>query len=192
MKIIFATGNQHKLKEATAALKNKFELVNLKDVGITEDIPENENTIKGNAIAKMKYVVEKTGQNCFADDTGLEVEALNGEPGVYSARYAGEHCSFQDNVDKLLKNLEGIENRNARFVTVIALHLDGEEHYFEGVVEGVITKNPSGTDGFGYDPIFKPNNYDITFSEMPLDEKNKISHRGRALQKLSDFLTNKK
>lgn len=194
MKIIFATGNRNKLREIQALIGSRAELSTPADHGITEDIPENQPTLEGNALQKARYIYEKTGMNCFADDTGLEVEALGGEPGVYSARYAavngaGEGHSSEANMALLLKRLQGVENRRARFRTVIALILNGEEHLFEGVVEGEITRDRSGAEGFGYDPVFRPTGYEQTFAEMPLELKNSISHRGRATAKLIDFLS---
>lgn len=187
MKILFATSNPNKIIEAKKILKD-FNLTGLKEVGITEEIPENEPTIKGNALAKMRYVYKKTGINCFADDTGLEVEALNGAPGVYSARYAGLDCNFENNMNKLLSELKDKENRKARFVTVVALNIDGEEYCFEGTVQGIITTEKQGLEGFGYDPIFKPDGFECSFAEMSLQEKNKISHRGKAMAQLAEFL----
>jgi XTP/dITP diphosphohydrolase len=194
MKIVFATGNRNKLKEVQALVGPRVELSTPADHGITEDIPENQPTLEGNALQKARYIYEKTGLNCFADDTGLEVEALGGEPGVFSARYAavngaGEGHSSEANMALLLDRLAGVENRRARFRTVFALILDGREHLFEGVVEGVITSARTGSDGFGYDPIFRPTGYDQTFAEMPLSLKNSISHRARATTKLIDFLS---
>ena len=194
MKIVFATGNRNKLKEVQALVGPRVELSTPADHGITEDIPENQPTLEGNALQKARYIYEKTGLNCFADDTGLEVEALGGEPGVFSARYAavngaGEGHSSEANMALLLDRLAGVENRRARFRTVFALILDGREHLFEGVVEGVITSARTGSDGFGYDPIFRPTGYDQTFAEMPLSLNNSISHRARATTKLIDFLS---
>lgn len=188
--IIFATNNENKLREVSQMLKEGYELSTPVSHGITEDIPETSDTIEGNASQKSNYIYEKIGANCFADDTGLEVEALNGAPGVYSARYAGEQKDSNDNMALLLKNLEGKENRNARFKTVISLIIDGKEHLFEGIVEGVISTEKMGEEGFGYDPIFVPNGYDISFAQMSSVEKNKISHRGRAVAKLVEFLNN--
>lgn len=189
-KLIFATNNKNKLREVSEMLHESYELSTPVDFGITEDIPETCNTIEGNASQKSHYIYERVNINCFADDTGLEVDALNGEPGVYSARYAGEEKSSDSNMDLLLKNLEGTANRKARFRTVISLILSDEEHLFEGVVEGRITKEKSGCKGFGYDPIFIPDGYDITFAKMDSVTKNKISHRGRAVQQLINFLNN--
>ncbi len=186
--IIFATNNAHKLSEVQALLGDKFRLVTLRDCGITEDIPETADTLDGNASQKSHYLHDRVGRNCFADDTGLEVEALGGEPGVRSARYATDGHDFEANNRLLLKNLEGVTNRKARFRTVISLILDGEEHLFEGIVEGRIAESEAGCGGFGYDPLFIPDGYDCTFAEMSADEKNAISHRGRAVQKLVKFL----
>jgi XTP/dITP diphosphohydrolase len=186
--LIFATNNRHKLDEVRQILGDSYRLETPREHGIDEDIPETQPTIEGNALQKARYVHERTGRDCFADDTGLEVEALGGAPGVYSARYAGPGCSFEDNMDKLLGALEGVENRRARFRTVIALIIGGEEHLFEGTVEGVITHTRHGTEGFGYDPVFRPDGHHETFAEMPAEAKNAISHRGRATAKLSAFL----
>ncbi len=188
MQLVAATNNKNKLKEIKTLLPKKISLLTLEDIDCYEDIPETSDTIKGNAIQKAKYVYDKYGFNCFADDTGLEIEALNGEPGVYSARYAGEQKDANDNMTLVLKKLDGIENRKARFITVITLIIDGESTCFEGIVNGNITTSKSGTEGFGYDPIFKPEGYDITFSEMSLEEKNKISHRGKATRELVNYL----
>ena len=186
--IIFATNNAHKLSEVQALLGDKFHLVTLRDCGITADIPETASTLEGNASQKSHYLHDRVGKDCFADDTGLEVEALGGEPGVRSARYATDGHDFEANNRLLLKNLEGVTNRKARFRTVISLILNGEEHLFEGIVEGRITESAAGCGGFGYDPLFVPDGYDCTFAEMSADEKNAISHRGRAVQKLVEFL----
>lgn len=186
--IIFATNNAHKLSEAQALLGEEFRLLTPRDCGITEDIPETAATLDGNASQKSHYLHERVGKNCFADDTGLEVEALGGEPGVRSARYASDGHDFAANNRLLLKNMEGVKNRKARFRTVISLILDGEEHLFEGIVEGRIAESESGCGGFGYDPLFIPDGYDCTFAEMSAEEKNAISHRGRAVQKLVSFL----
>ena len=188
MKLVFATNNKNKVKEIKQLLDNSIEILSLEDIGCTEDIPETADNIEGNAIQKAEYVFNKYGLNCFADDTGLEIEALNGEPGVYSARYAGEQKNAEDNMNKVLEKLEGINNRTAQFKTVIALIIDGKTKCFEGIAKGEMTTKKSGDEGFGYDPIFKPNGYDITFSEMDLDLKNKISHRARATFKLIDYL----
>lgn len=189
MNIIFATGNKHKLKEAQQILGPEFTLRTSAESGITEDIPETSDTLKGNAIQKAMYIWDRLHTNCFADDTGLEIDALNGAPGVYSARYAGEKCSFQDNIVKVLKELEGVPApRTARFRCVVALVVDGQITTFDGIVEGEITLEPRGNGGFGYDPIFKPQGYDRCFSELSADEKNSISHRGMAMKLLSEHL----
>lgn len=189
--LIFASNNKHKLEEIRNLLEGIVEIKSLKEIGLEGDIPETADTLEGNATQKAEWVYSHTGMDCFADDTGLEVEALNGEPGVYSARYAGENCSFADNVNKLLKALEGHSNRNARFRTAICLIENGEKKYFEGIVNGTITTFKAGNEGFGYDPIFLPEGHNKTFAEMPLDIKNKISHRGRAIQKLVEYLKSK-
>lgn len=186
--IIFATNNAHKLGEVQALLGDAFSLVTLRACGITEDIPETAPTLEGNALQKARYVYERTGKSCFADDTGLEVDALGGAPGVHSARYATDGHDFEANNRLLLHNLEAESNRKANFRTVIALILDGEEFLFEGRVDGSITRVPSGNGGFGYDPLFIPEGYDVTFADMSADEKNAISHRGRAVAKLVEFL----
>lgn len=188
MKIVFATNNKHKLQELQAILGNNFELVSLQDIGCFEDIPEEQPTLEGNARQKAYYVFEKFGVSCFADDTGLEIEALNGEPGVYSARYAGEEKSAEANMNKVLEKMSEKDKRKARFRTVISLVIDGEEKQFEGIVEGEILRQKRGGSGFGYDPIFQPAGYNQTFAEMSLNEKNKISHRGRAVEKLVHYL----
>ena len=188
--IIFATNNAHKLAEVQAVLGDGFRLVTPRECGITEDSPETQPTLEGNASQKAHYLYDRTGRDCFADDTGLEVCALNGAPGVHSARYATDGHDFEANNRLLLKNLEGITDRRARFRTVISLILNGEEHLFEGIVEGHIADTPSGAEGFGYDPLFIPDGFEKTFAEMTADEKNEISHRGRAVRRLADFLTN--
>ena len=190
MDIVFATHNRHKSEEACQILGPRWTLRNLHDLGQTEEIPETADTLQGNALQKAQFVYDKYHLNCFADDTGLEVEALNGAPGVYSARYAGEHCSFADNVNKLLHEMQGKTNRRACFKTVVALILDGETHYFEGRVDGTIIETPRGGEGFGYDPVFVPDGFSETFAEMSAEQKNKISHRGRAMAKLIEFLQN--
>lgn len=189
--LIFATHNNNKLIEISALLEEHYQLKSLTDIGLTEDIPENENTLEGNALAKARYVKSRTGLNCFADDTGLLVDALNGEPGVYSARYAGKENNADANMDKLLKNLEGKPNREAQFKTVIALIEDDTETLFEGQVNGSILQSKTGTKGFGYDPIFVPENSTKSFAEMSLEEKGVISHRGKAVKKLVDYLQKK-
>ncbi len=186
--LIFATNNAHKLSEIKAAIQQKIEISGLSEIGCAEDIPETSDTLEGNALQKARFIYEKYGKDCFADDTGLEIDALEGRPGVYSARYAGEGKSFEDNMNKVLEELKGNQQRGACFRTVIALILQGKEYLFEGKVCGDILTEKHGTKGFGYDPIFRPDGYDITFAEMPLDEKNRISHRGLAVQKLVDFL----
>lgn len=188
MKIIFATNNAHKLREVQAVLGDGFTLLTPRDCGITEEIPEEQPTLEGNALQKARYLYERTGMDCFADDTGLEVEALGGAPGVHSARYATDGHDFAANNRLLLRNLEGVENRRARFRTVIALILGGEEHLFEGRVEGRIIDRETGHEGFGYDPLFLPDGADRTFAQMSTDEKNTLSHRARAVRKLADYL----
>lgn len=191
MKLIFATNNAHKLSEVQAVLGPSFELVTPRMCGIEEEIPETAETLEGNARQKARYLYERTGLDCFADDTGLEVEALNGAPGVHSARYATDGHDFAANNRLLLKNLEGETNRRARFRTAICLIEGGEERLFEGIVEGHIIDHESGSEGFGYDPLFVPEGYDCTFAEMSGDEKNAISHRGRAVRKLVAYLHEK-
>lgn len=188
MKIIFASNNDHKIKEIRTILDNSITLLSLRDININEDIPEEEPDLEGNALAKARYVYNITGMNVFADDTGLEVDALGGLPGVKSARFAGEHKDFSANNDKLLEMLGSDVDRRARFRTVIALIWEKREYLFEGVVEGRIIDERKGTEGFGYDPVFIPEGETKTFAEMTLAEKNTISHRGRALEKLSKFL----
>jgi XTP/dITP diphosphohydrolase len=188
MKLVFATNNKNKIKEIKSLLPDSLEILSLDDINCYEDIPETSDTISGNALQKAKHVFSNYGYNCFADDTGLEIETLNGEPGIYSARYAGEQKSAEDNIQKVLKGLEGKINRSARFKTVIALIIDGKETLLEGISKGEITTAKSGSEGFGYDPIFKPEKHNITFSEMSLEEKNKISHRGRAVAHLINYL----
>ncbi len=188
MKLVFATNNKHKLEELQFILGDRFELVSLEDIGCKEDIPEEEPTLEGNAHQKSFYVYQKYGYSCFADDTGLEIDSLGGEPGVYSARYAGLEKSSEKNMQKVLDKLSEIKNRKARFRTVISLILNGEERQFEGVVEGEILKEKRGDSGFGYDPIFCPSGFERSFAEMNLAEKNKISHRARAVDKLVKYL----
>lgn len=185
--LVFATHNAHKLEELRSILKD-YNIIGLNDINCHEDIVEDADTLEGNAKIKADYVTNNYHIDCFADDTGLEVDALDGAPGVYSARYAGEGCSYQDNVNKLLEALKGVENRKARFRTVIALNLNGKQYTFEGKVEGVITAEQHGEKGFGYDPIFRPDGFEETFAEMSMEVKNQISHRGRATQKLVEFL----
>ncbi|MBR1994345.1 MAG: RdgB/HAM1 family non-canonical purine NTP pyrophosphatase [Alistipes sp.] len=188
MKIIFATNNAHKLSEVQAVLGDGYELVTPRQCGIDEEIPETAETLEGNARQKARYLFERTGLDCFADDTGLEVEALGGAPGVHSARYATDGHDFAANNRLLLKNLAGEENRRARFRTVICLIEQGKEHLFEGIVEGRIIDHEAGSEGFGYDPLFVPEGCDRTFAEMSAEQKNGISHRGRAVRKLVDYL----
>lgn len=188
MEIVFATNNEHKLRELQQILGQQFNLLSLKDIGCDEDIPEESPTIEENSMDKAVYVYEKYNKNCFADDTGLEVEALDGRPGVLSARYAGDEKNMDKNIALVLSELEGKSNWKARFKTVISLIIDGKKHQFEGIINGKIIKEKRGEGGFGYDPVFVPDGYDITFAEMAADEKNKISHRGRAVKKLVDFL----
>jgi XTP/dITP diphosphohydrolase len=190
MKLVFATNNQNKINEIQGLIPDFITVLSLKDIGCLEDIPETQPTINGNALQKATYVKDNYGYNCFADDTGLEVESLNNEPGVFSARYAGDKRDANDNMDLLLKNLEDKNNRNAQFKTVIALQIDDKSNTFEGICKGEITKTKQGNKGFGYDPIFKPNSYNQTFAEMDLDLKNKIGHRGKAVMLLIDYLNN--
>lgn len=190
MKIVFATNNAHKLSEVAQVVGEKFELVTLRECGITEDIPENEPTLEGNALAKARYVYSRTGLNCFADDTGLEVDALGGEPGVRSARYATDGHDDEANKRLLLERMQGVENRAAQFRTAVALIMDGEEYLFEGIVRGDIATEEHGEGGFGYDPLFFPEGGVKTFAEMSAEAKNEISHRGRAVRKLAEFLQN--
>lgn len=192
MKLVFSTNNKHKLQELQEILGSDFTLLSLNDIGCTEEIPEEQPTLEGNASQKAFYVYNNYGFDCFSDDTGLEIEALNGEPGVFSARYAGEAKSAEANMEKVLTKLSKINNRKARFRTVISLVINGEEKQFEGVVEGEILKEKRGGSGFGYDPIFRPLGFEKSFAEMELSDKNKISHRGRAVEKLVQFLKNKK
>lgn len=189
MKLVFATHNKNKFNEVRILLPEYIELLSLTDLGCYEDIPETAETLAGNAKIKADFVTKKFGLPCFADDTGLLVDALNGAPGVYSARYAGEQKDASDNMAKLLSELEGVTNRSARFQTSIALNLKMESVFFEGVVEGKITTHKSGEKGFGYDPIFQPEGHQKTFGELPLEVKNRISHRGRAIQKLVVYLS---
>jgi len=185
---VFATNNLHKLLEVQHLLGDKFKLLSLKEIGVYEDIPEDHDTLEKNALQKAWYIYDKTNRNCFADDTGLEVDALEGKPGVYSARYAGEGKNPKDNIKKLLRELNGTSNRKSQFRTVVALIIDGNEHLFEGIVKGQIIDEERGADGFGYDPIFLPDGYTLTFAEMDLDQKNQISHRARAVNALVDYL----
>lgn len=188
MEIVFATNNLNKLKEVQALMPKHITLLSLEAIGCFEDIPETQTTIEGNAIQKATYIKEKYGYDCFADDTGLEVEALHGEPGVFSARYAGEQRNANDNMNKLLDNLHNKTNRKAKFKTVISLQINNTKHTFTGICEGEITKLKHGEKGFGYDPIFKPLGYKNTFAEMDLSLKNSIGHRGKAISQLIHFL----
>jgi len=187
-KLVFATNNKHKLAEVRAILKDQFEVYSLAEINCFDDIPETTNTLEGNAEQKAVWVLDKYGYDCFADDTGLEIAALDGRPGVYSARYAGENCSFDDNNKKVLEELKGKINRDAKFRTVICLKLNGETHYFSGEVQGQIIDKHRGSKGFGYDPIFIPEGHSQSFAEMGDELKNTMSHRYRATQKLVEFL----
>jgi XTP/dITP diphosphohydrolase len=188
MKIVFATNNSNKIIEVQNMLPNNIEIISLESIGCFEDIPETADTIEGNAIQKANYITQKYGYDCFADDTGLEVEALNGEPGVYSARYSGEQRNADHNMNKLLLNLKDKTNRKAQFKTVICLNFRGKQHLFTGIVKGEITRKKIGNQGFGYDPIFKPEGFQETFAQISLEEKGRISHRGKATKQLIDFL----
>ncbi|MBR9855198.1 MAG: non-canonical purine NTP diphosphatase [Algicola sp.] len=190
MKLVFATHNDHKLKEVEQLLPTGIELLSLKDIECFDEIPETGSTLEENAKIKADYVTQTYGLDCFSDDTGLLVDALDGAPGVYSARYSGEHKNAKDNMKKLLMELKNINKRSAHFKTVVHLNLKGKNHVFEGIVEGEITKQESGDGGFGYDPIFKPDGFDKTFGELSPEVKNSISHRGRAIKKLVEFLKN--
>ncbi len=186
--LVFATNNRHKLEEVAAKIEGKIKFLSLDDIGCSDEIAETGLTFRENASIKSHYIFEKYRLNCFGDDSGLEIEALKGEPGVYSARYAGTHGDHEANITKVLRQLGGVDNRRARFVTVISLIWNGGEHFFEGAVEGTIRYERSGAKGFGYDPVFQPDGYSITFAEMTMEEKNAISHRGRAVEKLVEFL----
>lgn len=190
MKIVFATNNKNKIIEVQSMLPETIVLLSLFEINCHEEIPETADTIEGNAILKANYVTQKYGYNCFADDTGLEVESLDGDPGVFSARYAGEQKSDEDNMNKLLENLKDKPNRNAHFKTVIALNLNGKQHLFTGIAKGSIAFEKTGNQGFGYDPIFQPEGFKKTFGQFSLEEKGKVSHRGKATQQLIDFLKN--
>ena len=189
MKFVFASNNDHKIREIRSIIGDSHTILSLRDLNITEDIPEEEPDLEGNALSKARYIHSMTGMNVFADDTGLEVESLGGLPGVKSARFAGENKDFSANIDKLLDMLDSKSNRKARFRTIIALIIDNSEYLFEGRVDGMIITERKGNEGFGYDPVFIPENHSRTFAEMDPDEKNSISHRGRALEKLSSFLS---
>lgn len=188
--LVFATNNKHKLHEVREMLEGVVEIKSLAEMGLEGDIPETADTLQGNSLQKAQWVWERTHTDCFADDTGLEVDALDGAPGVYSARYAGEECSFDDNINKLLAAMDGKVNRKADFRTVICLIEDGEPRYFEGRVDGCILTERYGKEGFGYDPVFMPERFAVSFAEMPLEVKNQISHRGRAVAKLVEYLKN--
>ncbi|MBW8050141.1 MAG: RdgB/HAM1 family non-canonical purine NTP pyrophosphatase [Cytophagales bacterium] len=199
MKLCFATNNIHKLNEIKALIGFEFEILSLADIGCNESLPEDQETLQGNSLQKAEYVWKNYQVSCFSDDTGLEVDALNGQPGVYAARYAGERCDFDDNINLLLKNLSGIKDRKARFISVITLILDGKVEQprqnrdftyiqFEGIINGEILTEKRGQKGFGYDPVFKPEGYDVSFAEIEPEEKNKISHRGIAIRKLVEYL----
>jgi XTP/dITP diphosphohydrolase len=188
MKLVFASNNEHKIAEIAKMVPARFEVVSLASIGCTDDIPETAETLEGNAILKAQYVWERFGLACFADDTGLEVPALGNEPGVYSARYAGPQRNSIDNMNKLLTDMHEINQRDARFRTVIALIIDGQIHTFEGIVDGAIIQTQRGVEGFGYDPIFQPEGFEQTFAEMDMAQKNSMSHRGRAVQRLVEFL----
>lgn len=188
MKLVFATNNDHKLKEVQQMLSDEIELLSLKDIGCFEDIDETATTLEGNAKLKADYVTQQYGYNCFADDTGLEVESLHGAPGVYSARYGGEHGNSEKNIAKLLLNLESKNNRKGQFRTIVALNLNNKHYSFQGICKGEILKEKTGEGGFGYDPVFKPQGFSQSFAEMSSEDKNRISHRGIAIQKLVQFL----
>jgi XTP/dITP diphosphohydrolase len=190
MKLVIATNNIHKINEIRHLLNEKIELLSLGDIGCRVELPETEMTLEGNAVQKALYIYEHFNVNCFADDTGLEIDALKGEPGVFSARYAGENCTYEDNIRKVLNVMQEKKNRSARFKTVIALVINGKIETFEGIVEGMIRDQKQGNNGFGYDPIFQPVGLDKTFAEISLEEKNRISHRAIALQKLVKYLEN--
>ena len=192
MQLVFASNNKNKILEIQSMLPESIKILSLEDIGCIEDIPETADTIEGNAILKANYVTQKYGFDCFADDTGLEVDSLYGEPGVFSARYAGEQCNADDNMNKLLDALSNKTNRKAQFKTVIALNLNVEQELFTGIVRGEITLKKTGNQGFGYDPIFQPEGFSETFAQLPLEMKNKIGHRGKATQLLIAFLKKKK
>ncbi|MBR5814499.1 MAG: non-canonical purine NTP diphosphatase [Bacteroidaceae bacterium] len=191
MKLVFATNNKHKLQEVRAIVGNSVEILSLSDIECYDDIPETADTLQGNALIKARHIYEKYGVDCFADDTGLEVDALGGEPGVYSARYAGEECNSENNMQKLLHNLTGKSERSAQFRTVIALIIKGEEKLFNGIVKGTIAEEKLGDSGFGYDPIFIPEGFSESFAQMSSEQKNSISHRYRATEQLGNYLKEK-
>ncbi|MEP6614394.1 MAG: non-canonical purine NTP diphosphatase [Mucilaginibacter sp.] len=186
--LVFATNNAHKLEEVAAKIEGQIKLLSLNDISCTDDIAETGTTFRENASIKSHYIYSKCKLDCFGDDSGLEIDALNGDPGVYSARYAGEHGNHDANINKVLTNLQNATDRKARFRTVISLIWNGDEHFFDGTIEGTIRHERAGTEGFGYDPIFQPDGYNITFAEMSLEEKNRISHRALAMEKLIAFL----
>ena len=188
MQLVFASNNSNKIAEIQALVPKSIEILSLKDIGCTEEIPETAETIEGNAILKANYVTKKYGFNCFSDDSGLEIDFLNGAPGVFSARFAGEQKNDKDNIIKVLRELDGVKNRKAQFKTVIALNLNDQQHLFTGIIKGTITETEKGNQGFGYDPIFLPINYTNTFAELNQSEKSAISHRGQAVAQLLDFL----
>ena len=190
MKLVFASNNDNKIKEIQQLIPSTIQIISLKDIGCTEEIPETAKTIEGNAVLKANYVTEKYGYNCFADDSGLEVGILNGEPGVYSARYAGEPKNDDNNMNKLLLNLKDKTNKKANFKTVICLNINGEQHLFTGIINGKIIDEKTGTNGFGYDPIFVADGYTKTFAELTMEEKSSISHRGQAVKQLVSFCKN--
>jgi XTP/dITP diphosphohydrolase len=188
MQFVFASNNKNKIKEVQLLVGDKFQILSLQDIGCIEDIPETASTIEGNAILKANYITEKFGYDCFADDSGLEIEVLNGAPGVYSARYAGSHRSDDDNMELVISNLKDQVNRKANFKTVIVLNLNGQQHTFTGIIDGILVDEKRGTNGFGYDPIFVANGFTKTFAELTLEEKATISHRGKAVKQLVEFL----
>ena len=188
-KLLFATNNLHKLREVREITGNSFEVLSLEDVSLSEEIPETSDTLEGNARQKARFIFDKTGMDCFADDTGLFIDALDGRPGVYSARYAGEGCSFEDNIRKVLSEMKDAGNRSASFRCVVCLIVGGQEHLFEGRIDGILLAEKRGDEGFGYDPLFIPNGQSQTFSEMPPYLKNGLSHRGRAIGKMVKFLS---
>lgn len=188
MKLVFATANQHKAEEIQKKLPSLIQVLTLKDLELKEEIPETAETMEGNAVLKAEYIAKHFGMDCFADDSGLEIEALNGEPGVYSARYAGSERDDEKNLQLVLKKMKGVTNRNARFKTVIALSVNNKIHLFEGIINGKIRHEKKGTMGFGYDPIFEPENAGVTFAEMSVEEKNNLSHRARAVEKMIQFI----
>jgi XTP/dITP diphosphohydrolase len=191
MKLLFATNNRHKLREVREILGDIVSILSLSDISFEAEIPETQETIEGNAMQKARFIYEQTGMDCFADDTGLFINALDGRPGVYSARYAGENCSFHDNVVKVLEELGNNPNRNASFHCAVCLILDNKEHFFHGKVDGRIILNERGSEGFGYDPVFLPDGFDQTFADLPPETKNEISHRGMAIREMLTFLDNR-